>query len=240
MLVVQRSVYLTFFPGDFTRITYLIYLKLSRCSLTEFSNTTFSNLQVLDLSDNFFEVFHLEWLLSMKYLRYITLSKNPITKMIWGQNTPLRSTTIRETSTPFLSVVHLDMSNTVIPDINEMLLSEFPSLQHLNISGTQITMVKANAFAALNELKQIDISRNMIEDFPGRPFRGLSHLSSIFAGDIKVCCRDNLPAGFNIDRCVAPVDEVFSCDDLLRSQVYRVCLWVLAFLAVAGNVYSFW
>ena len=48
-----------------------------------------------------------------------------------------------------------------------------------------------------------------------------------------------LPAGFNLDKCFAPFDEMSSCASLLRSDVYRVVLSVFAALAILGNLGSF-
>jgi hypothetical protein len=55
----------------------------------------------------------------------------------------------------------------------------------------------------------------------------------------KLCCRQILPDTMNLKRCFSPVDEVSSCDNLLRSAPYRDFLWLFALVAVVGNVFSF-
>jgi leucine-rich repeat-containing G protein-coupled receptor 7 len=37
--------------------------------------------------------------------------------------------------------------------------------------------------------------------------------------------------------CVAPTDEISSCDDLLRSETYRAFLWLISVLSLTGNAF---
>ena len=67
----------------------------------------------------------------------------------------------------------------------------------------------------------------------------MKSLRSVVGDDYKLCCTDVLPPGFNPDNCMAPFDEVSSCESLLRSNVYRVCLSMFSTLALVGNLGSF-
>jgi hypothetical protein len=40
-------------------------------------------------------------------------------------------------------------------------------------------------------------------------------------------------AGVN---CEAPIDEFSSCDDLMKSKAFQICIWILGILAFAGNI----
>ena len=42
-----------------------------------------------------------------------------------------------------------------------------------------------------------------------------------------------------VSQCMAPSDEISSCDALLRLDMYRVCLIMFAILAIVGNALSF-
>ncbi|XP_070183695.1 G-protein coupled receptor GRL101-like [Littorina saxatilis] len=75
--------------------------------------------------------------------------------------------------------------------------------------------------------------------FPRDVFQGLNQLRSVLAENFKLCCKATLPAGFDITKCLAPSDEISSCESLLRSHIYRVFLVLLASLAVVGNLFSF-
>ena len=69
--------------------------------------------------------------------------------------------------------------------------------------------------------------------------RGLSSLQRVFADNYKVCCPANLPEGFVDIQCLAPSDEISSCDALLRLDLYRFSLVVFATLATIGHILSF-
>ena len=74
---------------------------------------------------------------------------------------------------------------------------------------------------------------------PKSLFCGLTSVRRIFSDNYKVCCPATLPTDFEGDQCLAPTDEISSCDALLRSDLYRVSLAVFACLATVGNALSF-
>ena len=78
-----------------------------------------------------------------------------------------------------------------------------------------------------------------LTSFPKFMLRGLSSLQRVFADNYKVCCPVNLPGGFAVSQCMAPSDEISSCDALLRLDIYRVSLIMFAILAIVGNALSF-
>ena len=78
-----------------------------------------------------------------------------------------------------------------------------------------------------------------VVEIPPDVLRGMQALELVYADNPRLCCQDILPAGFNLKNCLAPADEISSCDDLLRSDLYRVVLTVFAVLALLGNLTSF-
>ena len=78
-----------------------------------------------------------------------------------------------------------------------------------------------------------------LTSFPKSIFRGLGFLRRVLADNYKICCPATLPVGVVVDQCLAPSDEVSSCDALLRSDLYRLSLALFATLAVVGNTFSF-
>ncbi|KAL8591716.1 hypothetical protein ACOMHN_061808 [Nucella lapillus] len=53
------------------------------------------------------------------------------------------------------------------------------------------------------------------------------------------CNNPMLPTGFDLTQCHAEQDLLASCEDLLRSDIYRIFLWIFASLSVIGNFGSF-
>ncbi|XP_025079793.1 G-protein coupled receptor GRL101-like [Pomacea canaliculata] len=88
----------------------------------------------------------------------------------------------------------------------------------------------------MNHLRVLDLRQCPITVFPKEIFQALPRLETVYADNYKLCCPVTLPRGFNVLNCHAPSDEVSSCDDLLRSNLYRVALAIFASLALLGNV----
>ncbi|XP_070198701.1 G-protein coupled receptor GRL101-like [Littorina saxatilis] len=82
-------------------------------------------------------------------------------------------------------------------------------------------------------LQRLDLSYNMMH-----VYTGLHDLASIHASTFILCCGSLLPEHFNEKFCFAPQDEISSCDDLLRSNLYRVCLWIISIMSMVGNTCS--
>nr|KAG5696488.1 hypothetical protein BaRGS_016527 [Batillaria attramentaria] len=102
-----------------------------------------------------------------------------------------------------------------------------------------VEAVAGEGFKSLEELRTLDLRGCPMTTFPRNVFKGLENLDTVYADNYKLCCPVTLPDDFNPLRCHAPSDEISSCDALLRSDIYRVLLFLFAVLAVFGNVGSF-
>ena len=60
-------------------------------------------------------------------------------------------------------------------------------------------------------------------------------LEELYTDEFKLCCSYYHPNLAPV-RCQAPIDELSSCDDLLAQNFFRVALWLLACLALIGNL----
>jgi hypothetical protein len=74
-----------------------------------------------------------------------------------------------------------------------------------------------------------------IRDQSYRLLRVLDQLQLLVADDFKMCCPTLLSADFT-GQCLAPADDISSCEALLRSDVYRSALAAFAVLAIVGKV----
>jgi hypothetical protein len=123
--------------------------------------------------------------------------------------------------------------------LNVSLLSGFPGLQKLNVSGSGAVSVSDEGFASLQELRVLDVTGCPLTTFPTAMLRALPDLQLVVAYNFKLCCPASLPDGFNTANCLAPADEISSCEALLRSNFYRVVLCVYSGLALLGNLLTF-
>ena len=96
-----------------------------------------------------------------------------------------------------------------------------------------------STFEVMTELKTLDLSGSPVVNFPSTVFKGLQKLSKVHAQNYRLCCEQILPDVMNPDKCFSPVDEISSCDNLLRSPLYRAFLWTFALVAMFGNAFSF-
>lgn len=126
----------------------------------------------------------------------------------------------------FPNLRRLDVSLVKTPELNTDVFKQFPNLQNLNLSGSGLERVLGDDTHPLTELRVLDLHDCPMSAFPRRLFRGLGQLHTLYADNYKLCCPAVLLEGININNCLAPFDEISSCETLLRSDVYRVFLSV--------------
>ena len=106
----------------------------------------------------------------------------------------------------------------------------------MSLSGTGVVSVSDDAFSPLSKLVSLDLRETPLTSYESGVFRGLHSLRELYVDDPKLCCSYFHPDPSVLDQCHAPEDELSSCDDLLQTDVFRVFLWLLASLAIVGNV----
>ncbi|KAL8623877.1 hypothetical protein ACOMHN_050592 [Nucella lapillus] len=148
-------------------------------------------------------------------LRYLHIDSSSLTAVDLTSNTYL---------------VLLRISNCKLKTISSFKLDSLRNLQTLDLRDNLLVSVDLNAFVSLGTL---------LKSYPVKMLRYLSKLKHVWANDFKMCCQAALPEGFDLEHCHAPQDNIASCDDLLRSAVYRSFLWIIAVFAMIGNTGSF-
>ena len=139
----------------------------------------------------------------------------------------------------FQKLLRLDISFVKMSELRVNMFRQFPNLQDLNLSGTGVERVVGDDVDLLAELRVLDMRGCPMLVLPHRLFRGLGRLHTLYADNYKLCCPAVLPKAFNPKNCLAPSDEISSCETLLRSDAYRAFLSIVAVLTLAGNLGSF-
>ena len=190
----------------------------------------FHNLHTLDISFNHVKRISFEDINKFPRIVSLSLAGNPIVSLF----------SAKEHAAPTAnSLLMLDMSFVELQTMDPSVLRLFPNLETLNLSHCNLHHVHGQGFQLLTALKVLDVTKCPLTSFPKFMLRGLSSLQSVTADNYKVCCSANLPEAFVDSQCLAPSDEISSCDALLRLDLYRFSLVVFATLATVGNTLSF-
>ena len=208
----------------------LVYINLADCNLYELSNITLPNVNILDLSHN-----------SLTTVPFSRFHAFPNLKTLFLSNNPLLSLFNDDISGPqsLNNVRMLDVSFTNLHTVSEQYVNMFPDLQTLNLSQCGTQRVLGRGFQRMAKLRVLDMRGCPMSEIQKDMFKGLNQLQAVYADNYKVCCVVALSDVLNSNICEAPEDEISSCQDLLRSNVFRVCLALLSILALLGNSVSF-
>ena len=216
-------------PGDLAHNLFLIRLRLSNCRIDTQPTLELPNLRHLDLSENELTHIDMHHFRSLTNLRVLVLSGNPLST--------IRNTEPSGKGTLILQTINL--SGTSFHVFNGSALAGCPVLKTLNISWSQLATISEGGFQSTPLLVNVDVRGSPLKDFPSDVLRGLDSLKVVHADNYKLCCKAMLPEDFDLNKCHAKQDLLASCEDLLKSNVYRVFLWLFSSLSVVGNVGSF-
>ena len=210
-------------PSDLTHNLILMHLRLSDCRIDTQPTLELPNLRHLDLSWNELRHIDMQPFHSLKNLRVLLLSGNPLSAVV--------NTVLSEARRMVLQTINL--SGTSLDVYNSSALAVFTSLRTLNISrNVKLTAITHEGFQSTPLLENLDVRGSPLKDFPSDLLRSLDSLKMVYADNYKLCCEAMLPEDFNLNNCHAEQDLLASCKDLLRSNVYRVFLWLFASLSL--------
>ncbi|CAG5129539.1 unnamed protein product [Candidula unifasciata] len=212
----------------------LLVLIMSNCKLSKLyipydskwfgKNPPFS-IQKLDISYNMFEQFSKHYYNHYyKRIHYLNMSYNKQLKSVGN----LRF--------GFLEI--LDFSYTSLSYLNDSVFVNLPRLKHLNLSHTLISDFTRQYFLSKASLHTLDLRRIHTKDLDDYLFHGLTISQELYVDHFKICCPQIQGLVIKPRACIAPVtiDAISSCSNLLGFDIQRFLLWMVAILAVLGNV----
>ncbi|XP_052071161.1 G-protein coupled receptor GRL101-like [Mytilus californianus] len=206
--------------------TYLAELNLFNCSIANIMPYSFEqlmNLLHLDLSSNKIKVLDSYTFYGLTKLVTLNLKNN----LMLGLIKPY-------TFMSLPNVKGLELSGTRIKKLFDGTFNGLENLETLIITGNGLTNVEKKGFDGLVSLMIIDLTGNDVTEFSLDIFSRLSHLTEIKTDSYIFCCLK--PESVFADKCYPKMDEFSSCSDLMRNDVLRVCLWIIAVNALIGNI----
>nr|KAG5706499.1 hypothetical protein BaRGS_032892 [Batillaria attramentaria] len=108
------------------------------------------------------------------------------------------------------------------------------NLKTLTMVDTGIEVLASSVFQFMTELTSLDLRENLLRYLSKDVFEGLGKLRILQGDNARVCC-EFFHYNTEIQECDAPSDELSSCDDLLKSDFFRVLLWIFSVLTITGN-----
>ena len=208
----------------------LIYLKLSHCNIKEAKKLNFRDLMFLDLSHNDIQHLEADFFSSLLILQELYLGHNPLVQfdVILNQSISTLTSNLYK-----LDMVGIDLAGD---KLERLLSNRNIEIRILNISMSK-TRSSIASFSNMPNIEVLDMRGVEIETFPPDVFRGLRKLEEVYVDNAKLCCPQLLPD--HPKHCYTSPDEISSCENLLRANLYRVCLWFFSLAAVIGNATSF-
>ena len=214
-------------PSDIYNQPYLVHLSLANCSLNFLPVMTFLNLRYFDLSENNLTVVSMAVFAPLENLRTLSLVKNPIDLIHHDPNSTVQ----------LAKLTAVDLSHNKLTVFDSKALSSMMYVQRLNLSFSTIHTIPHNGFQYTPKLTHLYLAGSPIKVFSADTFKALAILHTITSQTYKLCCRELLPAHFELISCESPADEISSCEDLLQSGMYRGFLWLISILSLLGNAF---
>ena len=202
---------------------YLIHLNLTNCTVkTVPRRLHLPNLQELDLTGNAVKVLDVEAFMVLKNLKSLILSWNPISAFLASHSTKQRHDNLNSLILKGIEMETLSFEN----------LSTFHNVYDIDVSFSKSIEVKS--FGIFSHLQHIKMENDEIKVFDADLYKGLKRLRSLQVTNYRLCCFQLLPKHLPSKSCSAKMNELSSCLDLLRTDVYRVFLYLFASFALFG------
>ena len=214
--------------GDLVHHFYLIQLNLAHCGIEKLPRMAFHNLVKLDLSENGIKFVDMNSFQKLENLRVLILHNNPIS-----------SISCVGCTFDHMFLQHVDLSNSQLREFDTGPFANFSNVQYFNLSSSPIHIIGEVGFSETPRLQVLDMRNIPLASFPKTMIKNLHGLRTVYAENYKLCCKATLPDYFDLNKCFAPTDEISSCEELLRSNLYRFFLWIFASMSILGNLGSF-
>lgn len=214
--------------GDISQLSkfkLIFILSLYNCSIKTLDNVSDSglfeshrNMIELDLRFNKLTYLSSYTFVGLIHLRKLDLSYNPHLKSLYPRC--------------FFDMNMLQeivISNAGLKTIDSDVLN-VSQLKRLNISMNHIKMVDRKAFSKLVSLTFLDMRDNPLK-VHDKIFDHMKSLMTLYSDSFTFCCI----APTSVVDCIAPADDISSCEDLLKNDILRIFLWLVAIAAFVGN-----
>ncbi|XP_062599107.1 G-protein coupled receptor GRL101-like [Saccostrea cucullata] len=131
------------------------------------------------------------------------------------------------------NLIFLNLSNNIIHSIHFEAFVGTPQLTYLDLSHNNISEIASGTFIPLQNLEELYLQENSFQVTVGM-FEGLVSLRLMVVSLYTICCAK--PNSRYDIQCIAPVNEISSCENLIAVPVLNVLIWYIALIAAFGNI----
>ncbi|CAG5128178.1 unnamed protein product [Candidula unifasciata] len=203
----------------------LIYLNVSSSNVRNIRREylNYINLKIIDIRHNHVEYLPENAFMDCHSLKVLVLSHNRLNNV--------RFSFLQHTR----ELTKLDLSYNIKNTLEDGCFYAADKLEELILQFMQISTIAPKAFSGFIRLKRLDLKGNELVTFSMDIFSSQKNLRSIVTDNFRLCCPTIKPSSVQFSDCDAPYDEISSCEDILRTLLLRVALWLMAMLTITGN-----
>ncbi|XP_056001675.1 G-protein coupled receptor GRL101-like [Ostrea edulis] len=228
------------FPNLIERFDHLV-VNYSSCNLAE-KTTFYIKTITLDLSRNKLKSCKILCFTQKLYLQYnlfetvnISIDTRQSEARIQYLDLSYNQINVVETN-PFNdlpNLLYLKLNKNRIVNIHKDSFSKLYDLFHLDLSNNQVHYLTRDHFIRLTSLQYLNLQNNQLNVKEGM-FDGLISVQYLLVDHFALCCAQ--PKAESKIQCLAPVNEISSCDHLIDTPFLGIVIWYIALVAVFGNL----
>ncbi|XP_061179591.1 G-protein coupled receptor GRL101-like [Saccostrea echinata] len=230
------------FHQMFEKLSYTV-VNFSNCYLTD-QPASYYETFTLDLSHNrltawhilsLIQILHLQHnlIVSINYtidlglsdaqLHYLDLSYNKIERIANNDLAVLNN------------LMYLKLQHNFISYLHPRAFLKLSELIYLDLSNNQLSDLKRSHFIHLLNLRYLYLQNNKLRVIEGM-FDGLMNIQYLQVDSYTLCCAQ--PKAVSKIQCLAPVNKISSCNDLIDTPLLSIAIWYIALLGVCGNLFG--
>ena len=203
----------------------LTHLNMSHCGISEFEYDVFkpmAKLKILDISYNKLRRLGPDLFSALSRLERLVFVGN------------LEPITFESRAFAGLSGLHLELVGLHIDRIAKYAFATL-NVTGLKIYYSQIDTLEDYAFGEFHS-KAVYLNSTKLNYFKDGMFDGAEAVETFITDEFKFCCVR--PISVREENCLPEKDDVSSCKDLIRVEVFRPFAWIISLLSIVANVSS--
>nr|XP_006813017.1 PREDICTED: uncharacterized protein LOC102803992 [Saccoglossus kowalevskii] len=138
----------------------------------------------------------------------------------------------------FSWLANLELSGNGIESFLPGTFGGLSNLLVLNLKNNRLFGLQPRSFDGLSKLRKLLLTGNPILSIENNAFVGLSSLTSLYSDEYFFCClATTYTHAADSLECTPEADMFSSCEELMESEVLRICVWILGLSAFLGNIF---